>query len=255
MNSKKHFRKLIILVLSISVISCSSNKDAYKGMTEAQIYNQGKANSNKQRFDLAEKDFEALEAKFPYGKYAEKSKLALGHAQYNRGNAEQALATIEHFIKLHPRHKNIDYTYYLKGIVDYDAAFSTIYKIFPIDRSKRDPNHARKAFDDFKLLVDKFPKSKYAADSRQRMIHLRNQLAKNELEVAKHYLQKKAYLASANRAANILTEFDQTKSVPGALAILVKSYKALGMQELAQENLSNLKTNFPKSTELQELKA
>lgn len=239
----------ILINCSMLIIACSSNKqDIYSNMSAAAIYQQGKIAAKNQNFANAIKDFEALEARYPYGDYTCKAQLAMIHAYYKQGDPTSALAAANRFIAMYPNHQNIDYVYYLQGIINYDENFSTLYEYFPIDRSLRDPTLAKQTFDNFKILLQKFPTSPYAADAKQRMIHLRNQLANHELHIAKYYLAKKAYLAAANRAGIIIKQFEQTKAIPYALAIMVTSYKALGMEQLADKAALILKQNFPELT-------
>jgi outer membrane protein assembly factor BamD len=214
-------------------------------MSAEKIYNQGKSSAKKERYAMAVKDFEALEARYPYGDYTCKAQLALIHAYYKKDEAASATAAADRFIRMYPNHKDIDYVYYLKGLINYDENYSTAYRYFPIERSLRDPTLARESFDNFKTLLQRFPNSKYASDAKQRMIHLRNQLANHELYIAKHYLNKKAYIAAANRAGYIVNQFDQTEATPHALAIMVKAYQALGMEKLANDALVILNKNFP----------
>lgn len=246
----------LIFVASFLLSACGSpgkKHDAYKDMSAAKIYEQGKAQAKKKRYIDAIKDFEALEARFPYGEYTEKAQLALMHAYFENGDAASALASADRFIRTRPRHRSADYAYYIKGIVNYNENFSKLYQYIPLDRSERAPNLARQSFDDFKLLIQKFPNSEYVADARQRMVHLRNQLAEYELHVADYYLQKKAYLAAANRAGYVVAQYDQSSSIPQALVIMVKSYRALGMHSLAKDSYLTLEKNFPNSEFIKEL--
>jgi outer membrane protein assembly factor BamD len=238
---------LLFLSCSIALNGCSSTKksDPYSSMTAEQIYNKGKLEAKKDRYEAAIKSFEALEARYPYGDYTSKAQLALIHAYYKKDEAASALAAADRFIRMHPQYENVDYAYYLKGVVNYEENFSTVYKYFPLDRSFREPTLAKQSFDDFKILLQKFPTSKYAVDAQNRMINLRNQLAKHELHVADYYMRKKAYLAAANRAAYVVNQFDQTEVIPNALTIMVKAYRALGMHELANDALVTLNNNFP----------
>lgn len=204
-----------------------------------------KKNVENERYFAAIKDFEALEAKSPYGKYSDKAQLGLIYAHFKNKDFDSALSEVDRFIKLHPNHQNVDYAYYLKGLINYEANFSVIYKYLPIDRSKREPTQAKQSFEDFKFLLKKFPKSIYLKDARKRMIVLKEQLAKHELYVANFYFNKGAYLAASNRANHILKEFDKTKSTKEALMILIKSYNKLGMHELEKESINILNKNFP----------
>lgn len=250
-----HFIKIVFLSsLIFTVSACSSSKkDPYQDLSAETIYKKGKENSKKSRYTQSIKDFEALEARFPYGDYTDKAQLALIDAYHKKGESASALAAADRFIRIHPRHPHVDYAYYMKGIVNFEENYSMVYRYFPIKRSKRDPSFARQAFDDFKVLTEKFPNSEYAADARQRMIHLRNQLAEHELHIADHFYQKGAFLAAANRAGYIVNQFDQSSTVPQALVVMIKSYRELGMKELANDTLKILSANYPDSPELKKV--
>ncbi len=233
----------------LNACSSTSKSDPYKDMTAEQMYNQGKLAAKKEKYGAAIKDFEALEARYPYGEYTCKAQLALVHAYYKQEESASALAAADRFIRMHPQHENIDYVHYMKGVINYDENFSTAYKYFPLDRSLRDPTLAKQSFDDFKNLLQKYPTSEYAMDAKKRMISLRNHLANHELYVANYYMRKGAYIAAANRAGYIVNQFNQTEAIPKALAIMVKAYQALGMNELANDALVTLNKNFPNLAE------
>lgn len=255
MKQKLVYKILFIIVFTVTLIGCSAKgyKDAHYGKSAKEIYDIATKNVKSGHYGSAIKDFEALEAKFPYGEYSDKAQLGLAYTYYKRQDHSSALAETDRFLRLHPNHKNADYAYYLKALVNYDANFSAAYKYMPLDRSKREPTQARQAFDDFKTLLKKFPNSKYVPDSRKRMIHLKNQLAKHELHVAQHYFKTGAYLAAANRANYIIKEFEESKFIPDALATMIKSYRKLGMRELEKDAYKILKMNFPDSKQLKDL--
>lgn len=239
------YKLMLLLVASTFFVSCSSNKkDMYVGLSAEQIYIKGHDNVQKGKFSDAIKDFEALESNYPYGNYSDKSKLALMHAYYSKKEYPQAKATADRFVRMYPNHMHVDYAHYMQGLAEYEQYYSTMYRFLTIDRSKREPTFAIQAFDDFKILLEKFPTSKYAQDAKRRMLHLRNQIAFHELHIAEYYLAKEAYLAAANRANSIISNFDETLAVEQALKIMVKAYAALKMPELEINALNLLNANF-----------
>ncbi len=248
-NFKKRYSKLINIVLIIInaglLVSCSSNKiDAYAGLSAKQIYTQGRANAEKGKFSAAVKDFEALESNYPYGDYSDKAKLALIHAYYEKKEYIQAKTLADRFVRMYPNHKFVDYAHFMQGLSGYDQYYTTMYRMFNIDRSRREPTFAIQAFDDFKVLLEKFPTSKYSPDARQRMIHLRNQIALHHLYIAEYYLAKEAYIAAVNRANLIKNDFDESIVLEDALKIMVKSYRSLNMPELEKTSIDLLNVNF-----------
>jgi outer membrane protein assembly factor BamD len=179
--------------------------------------------------------YEKLESRYPFGRYAMQAQLDVAYANYRADEPEAAIAAADRFIKLYPQNPYVDYAYYLKGIVNYNRSVGFLDKYVPMDVSQRDPGAALDAFTDFAELVKRFPDSKYAADSRQRMLYLRNNLAWNEVNVARYYMKRGAYVAAANRANYVIERFQRTSAVQAALETLVDAYLALGEQTLAAD--------------------
>ena len=242
----KNLGIIITLIAAILLVGCQSkDKDNYKGMSASEIYAQAKKNVEKEKFPAAAKDFEALEARFPYGEYSDKAQLGLINAYYKQNEPALAISAADRFIRMNPHHPHVDYAYYLKGLVTFDQNYSFTFRYLPLDKSTRDPSTAIESFDAFKELIDRFPNSEYAPDARQRMVFLRNQLANHELSVVKYYVKRGAWLSAANRANYIVKHFEKTAVIPEALAIMVTCYRHLGMQQLADDALKTLQTNFP----------
>jgi outer membrane protein assembly factor BamD len=240
-------RKLILLsILAIALSGCAGkNEDVYKDMSAQQIYQRGKLAMQSKRYAEAVKDFDALEARYPYGEYTDKGQLALISAYANNEEGASALATADRFIRVHPRHPHVDFAYYMKGVVNFNDNFSFAFRNLPLDRSMRASSYAQQSFDDFKNLLEKFPRSKYAADARKRMIFMREQLANHELHAVKYYQSQGADLAAANRAGYIVNQYPRTEAAPKALLIMHESYSNLGMKKEAGEAMAMLEQNFP----------
>jgi outer membrane protein assembly factor BamD len=238
----------LILACSLLLVlgGCKSNKDAYKGLSATQIYAAAEKNMQKENYGQAVKDFEALEARFPYGEFSDKAELGLINAYFKHNESLLAISTADRFIRMNPYHPNVDYAYYLKGLVAFEQNYTFSFRYLPLQRSLRDPVDAQTAFDTFKELVERFPTSQYVLDARKRMIFLRNQLADYELSVVHYYLKRDAYLSAANRANYILKNFEKTPAIPKALQALITAYRALGMGSLADDAEKTLKLNFPK---------
>ncbi len=247
-------RILCILVAALCVGACQNNKDVYKGMSAAEIYAQAEKNVEKEKFSQAAKDFEALESRYPYSEYSDRAQLGLINAYAKQNEPALAISAADRFIRMHPHHPQVDYAYYLKGMVNFNENYGFAFRYLPLDKSARDPSTAQQSFDTFKELIERFPNSKYAPEVRQRMIFLRNQLANHELQVAQYYIKRGAYLSAANRANYVIRHFEQTPAIPHALAILVTSYRHLGMKKLEADAMETLQKNFPDSEGLKELK-
>ena len=158
------------------------------------------------------------------------------------------------FIKLYPQHPNVDYAYYLRGLARFDTSQSFMHRWFKQDLSERDPKNARRAFEYFAELINKYPKSRYTPDAIKRMYKLRDNLAKHEVHVANYYMGRGAYLSAANRAKYVVENYQKTPSIADALAIMVKAYKKLGMNKLSEDARRILELNYPEHPATQSLK-
>jgi len=253
--SLTNLRIVLILIAALFIVSCKNNKDIYKGMTAPQIYAQAEKNMEKKSYGQAAKDFEALETRFPYGEYSDKAQLGLINAYYKHNDSTLALSAADRFIRMNPHHQNVDYAYYLKGLIAFDQNYTFTFRHLPLDKSARDPSTAQESFESFKELIERFPKSQYVPEAEKRMVFLRNQLANHELLVVDYYIKRGAYLSAANRANYIVKHYEKTPAIPKALADMVIAYQKLGMEQLANDALTVLRSNYPNSEELKSLKS
>ena len=198
-------------------------------------------------YDKAIKYFEKLESRYPFGTYAQQAQMDIAYAYYSQGERPEALAAIDRFIKLYPNHPNIDYIYYLRGLVNFNDKVSIFDFLASEDTTERDPKAARDAFDAFKQVVVRFPDSTYVADSLARMKYLVNALAQYDVHVASYYYRRGAYVAAANRAESAIQEYRDAPAVEEALFIMVRSYDALGMTKLRDDAERVMKKNYPNS--------
>ena len=240
----------LVLLLSACGLLSKEVKDS-KNWSASKYYAEAKSELNEGNYGGAVKLFEALEARYPYGRFAQQAQLEVAYAYYKDGEQATAIAAADRFIKLHPNHKNVDYAYYLKGLSNFNDDLGLMgivsEKILNQDMSERDPKASRESFENFKELVSRYPKSKYAADAVQRMKHLVNVVALNEVQVARYYMKRGGYVAAANRAQYALKEYPQTPATEEALFIMMKAYDALGMTDLRDDAHRVMKKNFPES--------
>ena len=219
-------------------------------MSAERLYAEAKEALEGGQYDLAIKRYEALEARFPYGRYSQQGQLEVAYAYYKQGEQASAVAAAERFMKLHPNHPNVDYAYYLKGLAYFNEDLGMLGRISRQDRTERDPKSARESFDAFKDLVQRFPESKYTPDALARMKYLINALASHEVHVARWYIKRGAYVAAANRAQYALKNYPEAPAREEALLIMIRAYDALGMPELRDDAERILRKNFPDSEQL-----
>jgi outer membrane assembly lipoprotein YfiO len=242
------WRSVLVVMLLLVFGGCalfSESEEKTKNWSASQLYEAGKTSLGRADYAQAIKYFETLEARYPFGPHAQQAELKIAYAYYKSEEPDSAIAAADRFIKTYPRHPNVDYAYYLKGLVNFNRGLGFLERFIPSDSSQRDPGAARQAFFDFAELVKQFPRSRYAEDATLRMVYLRNRLAQHEVHVADYYMRRKAYLAAANRANYVVENYPRTPAVPDALAIMVEAYKKLELTELSQDALRVLQTNYP----------
>lgn len=212
-----------------------------------KLYTSAKESIAEGGYDLGIKYFEKLEARFPYGKYAQQAQLEVAYAYYKKEENASAIAACDRFIRLHPNHPNVDYAYYLKGLVNFNEDLGIFGRISDQDLTERDPGAAADSFDAFKTLVTRYPNSRYTPDATLRMNYLVNALASHEVHVARYYMKRGAYVAAVNRAQSSIKTYPNAPANEEALFIMVKAYDLLGMGDLRDDAERVMRKNFPKS--------
>lgn len=244
------FRVLMAVFVAAFVAGCSSvtdPEDLTSGWSAGKLYSEAKDAQADGAWDKAAKYLEKLEARYPYGRYAQQAQLELGYVYWKGNEPGSALAACDRFIKLHPSHPAVDYVYYLKGLINFNEDLGFAAYISTQDPTERDPKAAREAFDAFKELITRFPNSKYAPDATLRMNYLINALASLEVHVARYYIKRGAYIAAANRAQFAVKTYPQTPAIEEAMFILLTAYDKLGMNDLRDDAERVMKKNFPDS--------
>ena len=251
-SSKK---SLISLVIGASatclLLSGCAGSDGQKDDTdicsETKLYSEATAKLNDADYAKCGKYFEKLEGRFPFGPYSQQAQINAAYCYWKAQEQAQALVAIDRFIKLHQGSPNLDYGYYLKGLISFNDDLGWLGKFTGQDLSERDPKAAKEAFESFKVVVERFPDSIYAPDSLERMRYIVNSLAEADVIVARFYYQRGAYLAAANRAQLVIRDYDRAPAVEEALYLLTKSYEKLGMTDLSNDSMRVFKLNFPDS--------
>lgn len=239
------FLGFLILLTATGCASLSKPKDETAGWSASEFYNTGKAALDRGDYMSALELYKKMETRHPYGRHTQQAQLETAFAHHKLSEPEPAIAAADRFIKLYPRHPQVDYAYYIRALASFDIGDSFIERLFAIDDAEKNPEQTRTSFRNFKELVSRFPESKYVEDSIKHMTHLRNQLARYEIHVADYYLRRKAYLSAANRAKYVVENYSKTPSIPEALAIMVQTYTAMDMPKLASDALELLTLNYP----------
>lgn len=242
------FIKYIILLCVLCCASCSTTKDPaelYKGESPQEIFQKGEQALRNRDYSEATKRFEALEVQYPFGRETEIAQLHLIYSYYMTSEYASAECAAERFIHMHPANSHADYALYMRGLSNYFQNLGIFERFFFINLATRDLCQIKKSFADFSELVNTYPTSCYAASAQQYLIYLRNIIADYDLDIARYYLCREAYIAAANRATIIVRHYQGTPSVPDALVIMAQSYRRLNLTANYNEVLTVIKLNYP----------
>jgi len=238
------------MVVSLAALlqGCSSTPiDPTAGWSPTKIYDEARDEMNSAGYDKAISLFDKLEGRAAGTPLAQQAQLEKAYAHYKNGERSQAVAVLDRFMRLHPASPAIDYALYLKGLINFNDNLGFLSSVIQQDLSERDQKAAKTAFESFKDLVTRFPDSKYAPESRQRMTYIVNALAQYEVHVARYYYSRGAYVAAISRAQTTVTEYRNVPAVEEALSLMVKSYDALGLVQLRDDTRRVLDKNYPNS--------
>ena len=242
---------LFIIIALVGCAGSEGQKDDADIWSESKLYSEAIDKLNSPDYAKCGKYFEKLEARFPFGPYSQQAQINAAYCYWKASDTPQAMVAIDRFIKLHQGSANLDYAYYLKGLITFNDDLGWLGRFTGQDLSERDPKAAKDAFESFKIVAERFPNSKYAPDSLDRMRYIVNSLAEADVIVARFYFQRGAYLASANRAQLVVRDYDRAPAVEEALYLLYMSYEKLGMVELSNDTARVFQLNFPDSPMLQ----
>jgi outer membrane protein assembly factor BamD len=247
-----HLRTIVCsgaLLALIMLNGCATKEEGpeeFKHLTAKQILVAGEKELSKNNPKEAVKHFEAIDALYPFDPEVQQSQIDTVYAYYKADEAEQALAAADRYIQLYPQGEHTDYAYYMKGIINFDKSNHTWFqKLRPAGMEQRDITPLQRAFVNFGDLIKNFPNSLYVRDAYERMRHIRSIVAQHEINIAQYYLDRKAYVAAANRASYVVKHITGTPQTLDALKIMIKAYHALGATKQEEDARQILHLNYP----------
>jgi outer membrane protein assembly factor BamD len=244
-------RFIIYFAIALSLAGCGPAKDdvdATADWSVEKFYLAARAEVAKENYLTAIEYYETLESRFPFGKYATQAQIDVAYAYYKFDEPDSAITALDRFIKLHPRNPSVDYAFYLKGLVNFERGGTVLDVISARDLSDFDRSLLLAAYNDFRLLIQRFPDSKYATDARKRMIFLRNELARSDLRIASYYASRDAWVAVANRTKFILLNYQGSSVIKSTLELQLRAYQALDLDNLAYDTQRIIDLNYNKGS-------
>lgn len=244
----RNLRNILLLPLffafAFSISSCSKDEIEIE-RPEKVYYDQAQRRIKVNNYFGAIESLQRIETQYPFGKFAEQAQIDLVYCYFMNSETEAAHSSAERFIRLHPRHPNIDYAYFMKGLSSYTRDTGLLARLTDSDLSARDVSGAKLAFSELTEFLTRFPESQYAPYAQQRLIYLRNLVASNELAAADYYVTRKAYVAAIRRASYVLENIPNSDQNHRALQILKTSYQELGYEDLMKDTEKLLALNPP----------
>ncbi len=232
-------RSLYILFILTLLMGCSyfesKEEKPVIEMSAEELYNQGLDSLQGKKYKGATEKFEEIERLHPYSDWAGRGLIMSAYAQYKYGKYNEAVATLERFVKLYPAHNNTAYAYYLRALCYYD-------QIIDVERDQKITN---KAMQSLQEVVNRFPETDYGRDAALKIDLARDHLAGKEMEIGRYYLNSGKYIAAINRFKNVINNYQVTSHVEEALHRLVEAYLLLGVKEEALKNAAVLGHNYP----------
>ncbi|MFV0282546.1 MAG: outer membrane protein assembly factor BamD [Castellaniella sp.] len=245
-----HLRLVLACLCLTLVAGCSSTKsnvDPTAGWSAERLYSQARSEMSSGNWSEARKNLEALEARYPFGIYAQQSLIDQAYINWKDEEPEQAQATIDRFMQQYPNHPGTDYMLYLKGMISFTPPSAILSGFTRQDPSERDPKGLRQSYEAFNELIRRYPDSRYTPDARLRAAWLVNTIAENEVHIAEYYYKRGAYVAATNRAQTVVTDFEGAPIAEKALYLMMLSYDKLNLPKLRDDAKRVLDSNFPNS--------
>lgn len=241
----------LLLACAIALSGCARIKGIFKdedkneGVPVEELYTKGRRSMENGNWSSAVETYKRLTAQYPYGAYTEQALMETAYAQFKMGTNEEAISTIDRFLRTYPTHRNTAYMYYLRGLVNSNRDTVFLQKVWTLDASRRDLSTPQQAFNDFSIVTTRYANSRYAEDARARMQALRDMFARHEIETSLYYLRRGAWVAAAGRAKYLLETYPQTRYQNDAVAAMAESYTRLGNETLAADARRVLQANDP----------
>ena len=232
---------LLILAIAVSLTAagCAREKPkprlAYEERPVELLYSTGAFRLDQRRWTEAVAYFQEVERQHPYSEWSRRAILMTGYAHYQANMYADAIKDSERFIQLYPGNASVVYAYYLKSICYFEQIVDV----------GRDQAATEQALASLNEVVQRFPRSEYAADARLKIDMVNDQLAGKEMAIGRYYLRQGQTIAAIGRFRTVVDRYQTTTHTPEALYRLVESYLTVGLLQEATNNGAVLGHNFP----------
>ena len=235
---------LVTTILAAALLSgCASKENIVPDVPASQLYSSSQQSLHSGNWQLAIERLETLDSRYPFGAYSEQVQLDLIYAYYKNANLPMAMASIDRFLRVYPGAPKTDWVLYMRGLTNMGEGGSFLNNALGVSKAARDTSTSQQAFEDFQLLLSRFPNSPYNADAQKRMVYLKNLLANHDLDIAKFYLKRGAWIATVNRCQQIQRLYSNTKAAKESLPIMLQAYEKLKLATPIANTKALMKAN------------
>ena len=235
---------LFLFIIMSFLVSCSKQdikqsmiKEKSLDMQVLEAYEEGMNSLEGGDVIFAAKKFNEAEILFPQSVWAPKSALMAAYSYYSQDYYSDSIMELKRFIRIYPLNKNLDYAYYLLGLCYYEQIID----------EKKDLQSIINAKDNFTFVINNYPNTDYAIDSKFKIDLINDILASKEMYIARYYMQKEKWIAAINRFRTVIDEYDTTIYTEEALHRLVEIYYILGLRNEAEKYANLLGYNYQSS--------
>jgi len=205
----------------------------YRHMTAEQLFVGANKNLAKKHYGEAVKQYSALDAMYPFGRYNQRAQLYIIYANYKNNDMLSTDLAAQRYIRLYPRGKSVDYAYYMSALANFSEGQTWLSKRLGAAKNQRDLQFYKVGYRNLMDLTQTFPNSPYYHSAVLHMHDVRNLAAQKQYNIAKFYYVRKAYVATINRCNYLLVHIPNSNIAPKALQLIVRSYKMLGLPKQA----------------------
>ncbi|WP_109080079.1 outer membrane protein assembly factor BamD [Aggregatibacter aphrophilus] len=233
----------LLTAMALAVTACSGSKQDVEQAPEQTLYSTGQNYLQEGDYSQAIRYLTAVNNRFPGSSYSEQVQLNLIYAYYKSQDYTETLVTVDRFIQRFPNSRHLDYALYMAGLTNSALGDNFFQDFFGVDRATRENTSIKTAFANFQTLVQHFPNSPYTPDALARMAYIKASLARHELDIAKFYFKRDAYVATANRVVSMLKLYPDTQATLDALPLMKESYERMNLKQLADQTAQIIAAN------------
>jgi len=230
-------KKLFLpLLLCVAIVGCSGDSDKIiANLPITELYDDAYNEFEKGDYDDAAEKFQMVETQYPASEWAADALIMSAYSRYMDNDFAGAILTADRFMRFHPGHRDVPYVLYLRGMCYYHQ----------VSDVRREPGMSVYALQQFQQIVDRFPKSPYAENAKNKINILKNYIAGKVMYSARNDMRKENWASAITKFQSIVTDAPETVMPEEALYRLTEAYTAIGLPEQADGYAEMLKLNFP----------